>query len=218
MKNNKRFIVSFILNILVFLLVVAGTIIMMVDKGDDLVARDITVFKYFTFQSNVFMALVAAVFGYYQFLVIRGKFDKIPQILGIFNLIGTNAVTLTFAVVIAFLVPQYGFISMYKSANLFFHLLVPVAAMVNYIFFAESEQYRLAFTPLAVVPCFLYGIVYFSVVVALEAYGDPKIDFYFFGKNGPVIGAISFLIVLIVAYGLALALYFTNRLSFKKSK
>ena len=218
MKVDKRFIVSFVLNILVFLLVLAGTIVMVSVKSEELATNDLSVFKYFTFQSNVFMGCVAAVYGYYQLLMILKKVDKIPHVLTIFNLIATSAVALTFIVVIAFLGPGYGYDKMYKNANLFFHLLVPVLAMLNFIFYTKSEKYHFIQTLFTIVPCFLYGLVYFIVVASQNAYGDIKIDFYFFGKDGPLIGAVNYFAVMSIAYVIALILYFSNRLVFKKSK
>ena len=218
MKVDKRFIVSFVLNILVFLLVLAGTIVMVSVKSEELATNDLSVFKYFTFQSNVFMGCVAAVYGYYQLLMILKKVDKIPHVLTIFNLIATSAVALTFIVVIAFLGPGYGYDKMYKNANLFFHLLVPVLAMLNFIFYTKSEKYHFIQTLFTIVPCFLYGLVYFIVVASQNAYGDIKIDFYFFGKDGPLIGAVNYLAVMSIAYVIALISYFSNRLVFKKSK
>lgn len=164
------------------------------------------------------MGFVALIYAYYQYLVIRGKNEKIPQNMGIFNLIATSAVALTFVIVIAFLAPGYGFNKMYKNANLFFHLLVPVVAIVNYLFFTKSDKYHFPLTLLTIIPSFLYGVVYFIVVAALNGYGDLKIDFYMFGKDGPLIGAFNFLAVMSIAYALALLLYFFNRLVFKKSK
>ena len=218
MKVDKRFIVSFVLNILVFLLVLAGTIVMVSVKSEELATNDLSVFKYFTFQSNVFMGCVAAVYGYYQLLMILKKVDKIPHALTIFNLIATSAVALTFIVVIAFLGPGYGYDKMYKNANLFFHLLVPVLAIVNFIFYSRSEKYHFIQTLFTIIPSFLYGLVYFIVVASQNAYGDIKIDFYFFGKDGPLIGAVNYLAVMSIAYVIALILYFSNRLVFKKSK
>ena len=164
------------------------------------------------------MGCVAAVYGYYQFLIIKKKVNKIPHVLASFSLVATGAVALTFIVVIAFLSPGYGYYKMYKNANFFFHLLVPVFAMVNYVFFTRNERYHFIQTLFSIVPCFLYGIVYFIVVASQNAYGDINIDFYFFGKDGPLIGAVNFLVVMVTAYLIALVLYFTNRLVFKKSK
>ena len=218
MKSDKRFFISFILNILVFLLVVAGTIVMLTVRSEELATNNISVFKYFTFQSNIFMGCVAAVYGYYQFLIIKKKVDKIPHVLTIFNLVATSAVALTFIVVVVFLGPGYGYHKMYKNANLFFHLLVPVVAMVNFIVFTKNEKYHFVQTLFSIIPSFLYGIVYFIVVASQNAYGDINIDFYFFGKDGPLVGAFNFLAVMSIAYVMTLVLYFTNRLVFKKSK
>lgn len=218
MKNNKRFIVSFILNIITFLLVLTGTIVMASVRSEELAANNLSVFKYFTFQSNIFMGCVAIVYAYYQFLIIKKKRDKIPHVLTIFNLVATSAVALTFVIVVAFLGPGYGYDKMYKNANLFFHLLVPVVAMINFIIFTKNEKYSFVQTLYTIVPSFLYGTVYFIVVASQNAYGDINIDFYFFGKDGPLVGAFNFLAVMSIAYLVAVILYFANRLVFKKSK
>ena len=73
-------------------------------------------------------------------------------------------------------------------------------------------------TPFAILPSLLYGIVYFIVVVSNNAYGDIHIDFYMFGKDGPWIGAIYFLVVISIAYIFGLVIYFIHRLVFKKEK
>lgn len=218
MKDDKRLIVSFILNALVFLLVLAGTIVMVVVKSEELSESSLAAFKYFTFQSNIFMGIIALIYGYYQFLQIKGKIEKIPQNLGIFNLIATSAVALTFIIVVIFLAPGYGYDKMYKNANLFFHGIVPVVAIINYLVFTRSERYRFPLTLLSIIPSFLYGLVYFIVVASLNGYGNLKIDFYLFGKDGPFIGALYYLAVMAIAYSLSLILFFGNRLVFKKSK
>ena len=71
MKNNKLFIASFILNILTFLLVLVGVIVVITIGSKALGETNITVFKYFTFQSNIFMGVVAFIYAYYQWLVLH---------------------------------------------------------------------------------------------------------------------------------------------------
>ena len=216
--KNKLFIISFALNILTFLLVLIGTIIMMTIGSGALASNSLSVFKYFTFQSNIFVGLVSAIYAYYQFLVIRKKIEKVPHALAIFLHVGASAVALTFIIVIAFLAPGYGFDKMYNKANLFFHLLVPVVAIINYVVFLKVESYRFIQTLFNLIPSISYGIVYFIVVASLNGYGNLEIDFYGFGKDGPLIGAFNFLVVVIIAYLIALLLYFGNRFVFKKSK
>ena len=216
MKNDRRLIISFAINILVFLLFVAGTIIMFTVGSGALASKGFTVFKYFTFQSNIFMGAVAFIYGYYQWLILRKKIDKIPHVLGVFNHIAVTAVGLTFIIVILVLGPGYGYDKMYNNANLFFHALVPVLAIINYLFFEKEAKIRFIETLYAMVPCILYGIVYFIVVVSQNAYGNLAIDFYNFGKDGPFIGALYFLAIIAISYSIGLFLYFINQLVFKK--
>ena len=216
MKNNKLFIASFILNILTFLLVLVGVIVMITIGSKALGETNITVFKYFTFQSNIFMGAVALVYAIYQLLIILNKRDKLPHVLLVFNHVGVTAVGLTFLIVIFFLAPGYGFDKMYNNANLFFHALVPMVAMLNYMFLEKECSFKFLNTLFSIIPSLLYGIVYFIVVVSLNAYGDINIDFYMFGANGPLIGAFNFIAVMSIAYGFGVTIYFINRLVFKK--
>ena len=216
MKQDKLFIASFIGNILVFLLVLAGTIVMMTIGSGALAENSLSVFKYFTFQSNIFMGVVAFIYGYYQLLILLNKKDKIPHVLLVFNHVGVTAVGLTFLIVILFLAPGYGFDKMYNNANLFFHALVPIVAMLNYMFLEKECSFKFINTLFSIIPSLLYGIVYFIVVASLNAYGDINIDFYMFGANGPLIGAFNFIAVMSIAYGFGVAIYFINRLVFKK--
>ena len=216
MKNNKLFIASFILNILTFLLVLVGVIVMITIGSKALGETNITVFKYFTFQSNIFMGVVAFIYGWYQLLIILNKRDKLPHVLLVFNHVGVTAVGLTFLIVILFLAPGYGFDKMYNNANLFFHALVPIVAMINFMFLEKECSIKFKETFFSIVPSLLYGIVYFIVVVATNGYGNINIDFYMFGANGPVIGALNFIAVMSIAYGFGVLIYFVNRLVFKK--
>ena len=216
MKNNKLFIASFITNILIFLLVLTGVILMMTIGSGALGTANITVFKYFTFQSNVFMGVVAFIYAWYQLLILLGKKDKLPHVLLVFNHVGTTAVGLTFLVVIMFLAPGYGFYLMYRGANLFFHGIVPVVSMLGFMFIHKECNITFKETIFSVIPSLLYGIVYFIVVASTNGYGDINIDFYMFGANGPLIGAFNFLVVMGVAYAFGLVLYFIHLLVFKK--
>ena len=218
MKQSKIFLISFILNILVFLLVITGTIIMLTIGSGALTDNKLTVFKYFTFQSNVFMGIVAFVYGYYQMLILMKKKDKLPHVLLVFNYVGVVAVGVTFIIVITVLGPGYGYDKMYNNANLFFHALVPITAIINYLFFEKEMVIKFKETPIAMTPTVLYGIVYFIVVASLNAYGDLKIDFYGFGAQGPFMGALYFLIIIAISYVIGLFLYFINRCVFKKRR
>ena len=216
--KDKRLLVSFILNLVIFSFVLTGTIIAFTIGDGVLMATFPEIFKYFTFQSNLYMGIVAFIYAYYQLQMMRGKKDKIPHVLNVFYHVGVTAVSLTFMIVVLFLAPGYGFDKMYRYANLFFHALAPVAAMANYMFFNKECHIRFTDTPFAIAPSLLYGIVYFIIVVSNNAYGDIKYDFYMFGKDGPWIGALNFLAVMAIAYAMGVLVYFVNRLVFKKAR
>ena len=160
MKQSKLFIISLVLNALVFLLVITGIIIMLTVGSGPLADRSIFVFKYFTFQSNVFVGVVSFVYAYYQLLIILGKKSKLPHVLLVFNHVGVTAVSLTFLIVVAFLAPGYGYDKMYIGANLFFHALVPLVAIINYLFFEKEAKISFKNTLFCLLPCALYGTVY----------------------------------------------------------
>ena len=218
MKINLRILISLILNIIIFAFLLTGTIIAFVIGDGILTATFPEIFKYFTFQSNVFMGIVAFIYAYYQFLMLRKKKENIPHVLNVFYHVGVTAVGLTFLVVIIFLAPGYGFDKMYNYANLFFHAFLPIVAIINYLFLLKECSFKFIHTLFAVIPSFLYGIVYFIVVASLNGYGDLKIDFYMFGKDGPLVGAFNFVVIISIAYIIGIALYFINYLVFKKRK
>ena len=216
MKISKLFIASFILNILTFALVVVGVIVMATVRISTLGATDITVFKYFTFQSNIFMGAVAFIYALFQLLILLNKRDKLPHVLLVFNHVATAAVSLTFLVVVFFLGAIYGYNLMYTGANLFFHGLVPVLAMIKFMFIDKESEIKFSDTVYATIPPFLYGTVYLINVVVQNGFGDVNIDFYMFGANGPVFGILTFLTILGVTFGFGLVLYFVHRIVFKK--
>ena len=215
---NKRILFSLIINLVIFLFLLTGTIIAFVIGDGILTATFPEIFKYFTFQSNVYMGIVAFIYAYYQFLILKGKKDNIPHVLNVFYHVGVTAVGLTFLVVILFLAPGYGFDKMYNYANLFFHALLPVVAMINYMFLNKECHFKFIHTLFSAIPSFLYGIVYFIVVASLNGYGDIKIDFYLFGKDGPIVGLFNFVAIFSIAYIVGIILYFINYLVFKKRK
>ena len=216
--KSKRLLVSFILNLVIFSFVLTGTIIAFTIGDGVLMATFPEIFKYFTFQSNVYMGIVALIYAIFQLQIYLGKKEKMSHVLNVFYHVGATAVGLTFLIVVLFLAPGYGFDKMYNYANLFFHALAPVVAMANYMFFNKECRIRVVDTLFAIVPSLLYGIVYFIIVASLNGYGDINIDFYLFGKDGPWMGAFNFISIMAIAYVFGLLIYFINRLVFKKEK
>ena len=124
-KKERRDKVATILNILIILWAFTGTVLMLFFRGGDalLASSGVENLKYFTVLSNEFCGLVA-VWSLIQTL----RHKERPMIL---KLVAAAAVGLTFLTIAAFLGPLYGYRFMYKNANFFFHLILPLTAMAE---------------------------------------------------------------------------------------
>ena len=214
MKESKRNFISFIGYILTAILVLTGTVIMFSTKakGGALLSKGFENFKFFTVESNVFYGIVAIIMAITKFRVIKGKTNEVPYVLKVVNLVGMVGIALTFVTVMAFLGPVYGYNIMFNNANLFFHLICPVIALITYIGFETSKPIKFIHTLFCLIPPFVYGVFYFINVAVHNAYGNFDIDFYGFGANGPVGGIISLLLTLVASYLITLLIYFVNKL------
>lgn len=212
MANKKILLTSLILNCLIFTLTIIGTTVMFLTKSGALFVKGMANFKFFTVESNVFMGIVAIIVAIYQYLLLKGKIDKLPFILEVINLVGVSAVALTFFTVMAFLGPTYGYDKMFHNANLFFHLIVPLVALVNFLFFEKIEHIKFVHTLYCLIPPFSYGVVYFIYVAANNGYGNFDIDFYGFGRGGPLFGLMSLCLTLVASYIITIGIYFLNKL------
>ena len=123
----------------------------------------------------------------------------------------TSAVTLTFVTTLVFLTPQYGFYALYNNTNLFFHLLVPVLAVISYIFF-ENDLLERKDAKFGIIPMFLYSIFYTTnILIHLNNGGlTVKYDFYGFLRGNIYNMFISIPVMIIVAYLISLILILLN--------
>ena len=171
-----------------------------VDESGRFASRGLDKLKYFTVLSNLFFGITCAMWS--AVLVRLMKDENVPHIRTwlIIKYAGTVAIGLTFVVVMIFLGPLYGYGNMFQGGNLFFHLLVPVIGILEFIFLnAEGELYfRDAFFTL--IPLILYGIWYFWNVFTN---GIPGNDLYGFFKWGYAAAVIIGIAILLITWGLA---------------
>ncbi len=156
--------------------------------------------RYYTVQSNLFAGIVALIALFYQ-----GKALKVLK------LMSAAATGLTFIVVAFFLGPVYGHWRMYKNANLFFHLIVPLICMVDYILITDAPK-KLKWKILSTVPTVIYGIAYI-VNILINGKGGRyphNNDFYLFLRWGWGVGFLIFLGIVTVSFGMVCLLSFLN--------
>ena len=118
-----------IINAVIVILTVTGVILMLTGKPEEgaLQASGIENFKFYTVLTNVFCGVVSAMY-LVCLLLDRGTEKMVSLKLG-----AVCGVAITFAVVAFMFGPLYGFPRFYKRGNLFFHLLLPLVAMFEFI-------------------------------------------------------------------------------------
>ena len=186
------------------------------DGAAQLSARGLWSLKFFTVLSNLFVGAVAAVMAIRQIRHLRGKGTGVSDRLLTVKLAATAAVALTFTVVMGFLGPMFGYGAMFNGANLWMHLIVPVAAMVQFVVLEADRKLPLTATLPAILPPLLYGTVYYAnILINGRTTGPNTNDWYGFAMWGNGIAVLIFGIICAVTYGLAAALRAGNQAVWK---
>ena len=89
---------------------------------------------------------------------------------------------------------------MFAGANLWLHLIVPVAAMAEIVFLSDAV-YTKRDNNIAIIPPLIYGIVYL-VNILLNGMGEwPNTnDWYLFFYWGYPVGVVIYLIIMLVTW------------------
>ena len=155
-------------------------------------------FKFYTVLTNVFCGIVASVF------LVAKILKKDTEKIRVLKLAAVVGVAITFAVVAFMFGPLYGFLQFYKRGNLFFHLLLPVTAMIEFIFI-RRKKIPFKFTVFAAIPTLLYGIGYLLNIL-INGIGGPwpdTNDFYGFLNWGWPVGIAIFTGIPLTAFAVA---------------
>ncbi len=200
LMGKKNQTVEMILNIVLVIFTVIGIILMLTGKPEEgaLQSTGIENFKFYTVLTNVFCGIIAAV--HLIFLLLKKDTDKIR----VLKLAAVCGVAITFAVVAFMFGPLYGFPQFYKRGNLFFHLLEPVVAMVEFILI-RRKKIPFKYTVIAAVPTLLYGIGYMTNIL-INGIGGPwpyTNDFYAFLSWGWPVGIGIFAVITLMAFAVA---------------
>lgn len=213
----KKVKISFIMNLLIFILVVIGCICMfcgikfMPASSLILANSKLEMFKYYTVDSNIFVGLVSLILLIYESRYLNNK-KFIPRWVYVLKFISTASITLTFVTTLVFLTPQYGFYEMYNNSNLFFHLIVPLLAIISYVFFEKYDnEYIDSF--FGVVPMMIYSIYYIYNIVSHLSNGglSVKYDFYGFLFGNINNAFIVVPLVITITYFMGFMLLFSNK-------
>ena len=217
MENKKINIkISLVLNIIIAIMTLFAASVMFTGfkfmNGYEpvLESTKLGMLRFFTVQSNLFMGIVAVIFSVQEIKLLNTKIEEIKLKFYLLKLMSTAAVGLTFFVVFAYLGPisKGGIPSMLMNSNLFFHFIIPVVSIFNFICFEKTDKIKFKNLGFVLVPTILYEIYYLSNIFIHTENGvvSPKYDWYWFVQNGvwtavivaPMMLGITFVIGLIL--------------------
>ena len=207
--------IAIIIESLIVVLVIIGTIIMFNGAADEtgLTSSGLYNLKYFTVLSNEFCGIIIFI-------------DLIRKCMGknvvsrYLKYMAATSVGLTFAIIAFFLQPMYRELNMYKGGNLFFHLIVPLLAMVEFVVFekeSREEKISLRYTFIAVIPSVIYGFGYLiNILINGRGVWPDTNDWYGFLNWGFPVGLGIFAGVVIINWIMALIIrVFYQKINFK---
>lgn len=216
----RKIKISFILNILIFILSLLGILIMFLNikfmPGTDLLkTKGLENLKFFTVDSNILVGLISLMFSYFEYLVIKNKKEFIPTYMYVLKLVGTIGVTLTFLTTAFYLAPSIpnGYYALYRNSNLFFHLIIPLLSIISFVFFERTNKIKFKYVILCLIPILCYGVFYtLNILLHLDnGVINKEYDFYMFAQGGVNTIVFIFLIIQLFSYLISIILWKLNR-------
>ena len=226
LKDKKiNIIISLAINICIFIFTILASIIMFTGfkfmHGTDIVLEStkLGMFRFFTVDSNTLMGIVALVFAIKEIQLLKEEIKDIPLKYYILKLMATSAVSLTFFVVFAYLGPisEGGIPIMLMNSNLFFHLIIPVLSILNFVLFEKTDKIKFKHVFSGLIPTLLYGVFYIGNVLIHMENGivSTRYDWYWFLQNGVWTSIIVVPMILIITYIIDLILWKLNKSYYK---
>ena len=221
MSNKIKLKISLILNILIVIMTIFAFVVMFTDfkfmPGTEttIASSKVGRFRFFTIDSNLLRGITALVFLIQQIKLLTGNIKEIDTKYYVFNLMSTSSVALTFLVVIGYLgwITPNGLYSMYIDKNLFFHGLIPLVAIINFIFFTNTNKLKFIHTCYGLIPMGIYAIYYATnILVHIENFKvSPEYDWYYFVQGNVLKVLLVLPFIFEVSYVISHALWYLNK-------
>ncbi len=222
MKQKVMHISSMGLNIAITVLSFVAWILMFASSGNGTYeAGGFSSLLFFTVLSNLFVGITSLLLFVFQLISFVKKENHVKEWVMVLKFVSVVSVVLTALTVACFLAPralmnQEGYFSLYASQNLFFHFIIPLLALINFIFFENEPSLKFRYTFFSLLPVIFYGLFYlfnyeYKFVGIKKADSSIEYDWYGMIKNDKtwfillVVG-----ILLLATFLLSLLLYFLN--------
>ncbi|MBR0464129.1 MAG: hypothetical protein IJJ23_07070 [Clostridia bacterium] len=213
-------VLNIIAHSLIFVIVVVYfiAITFRLDPSGKVVVTGSNSLRYFTVLSNLFQGLASLIIALSAVLGLKKS-----RWLSALQWAAATSVGLTFFTVLIFLGPPIHYQGMYDGSNLWFHLLIPIAAMLLFILSRDDKPLPLSWIGWSLAPMAVYGVFY-TVNIAVNGFFShgARNDFYNFlrgsWKNAPASGLIMLATVALIAAILWLSRRFIGHLISKAAK
>nr|MCR5293893.1 hypothetical protein [Lachnospiraceae bacterium] len=161
----------------------------------------IRTFCMFTVDSNILCGLSMLLCIPYTVDGLRTGCYHLPDWVVTLMHITVTGVTLTFLVSLFILSPVKGFVLIFTGSRFFLHGVCPVVAIVTFCCFINNHLIGLKESALALIPVFIYAMVYLVMVVFIgEEHGGWN-DFYGFATRIPA--WVSLTLIMPITFGIA---------------
>ena len=181
--SKSKTIVSLIMNALIVIFTTAIVVSYFTGKPGVLIKTGVESFKFFTTDSNILSAIAALIVLIFDIRILVGKDKEIPGWAVTAKYVGTTSVMLTFATVMLFLGPMFGYYFVLKDTAFYMHFVGPLLALLSLWFFEPDYIIPKRFIHLAAIPMAIYGTVYLIEVLIIGEF-DGWDDFYGFNTGG----------------------------------
>ena len=177
-----------------------------------LIVQNLQYLKYFTVLSNLLGGVAAIIYGAALTLRLCRVIRRVPGWVTRLKYVSTTLLALTFMVALCYIGPRTDFQSAYRGANFWFHLIVPILAVLDFTLLDRSGRLTLPATFLPLIPTAVYSGFYLANLI-MNGYGgrDHPNDWYGFGDDGAAGVYIVLAALLVGSWALAWALRLTRR-------
>lgn len=174
-------------------------------------------FRMFTVLSNMFVAITAAITIPFAVDGIRDKNYHLPRWVINITFSSVTCVMLTFMISLFILSPNAGFVEiMLTTSNLVMHTLVPITAILVFLFVNIYHNVKFKTTFLALIPVLIYAILYFIMAIAVGEDDGGWRDHYQFQRLMPWYYVA--ILIMAIAFGLANLLKIVHNYMHRRDK
>ena len=184
MISKRKAILSAVVNFLLFATTVGVVISYFFEEPGPLIKTGWESFKFFTTDSNVLAAVASLLVAIFDIKIIRGREKTLPQWVVYFKFVTTVSLMLTMCTVLCQLVPKYGLEIPFAGTGIYMHAIAPLAALFSFILLEKCFPLSNLAAFLAIIPPFIYGMLYLLMVVILPTDKSVWWDFYSLNEGG----------------------------------